>query len=142
MIQEWDFVMEHEIAPNTMVSLSWIGSLGHFLPEAVDTNLPAPTTATYNISGGSLAGDAGVGIELERGQRGMRLHRRVSYFICDKARLGHLVGFGKTFGGIAEDVVVILFQIAGLRFMDKVRLGLHRLFGIEVRGQDFVLDVD
>jgi hypothetical protein len=58
MIQEWDFVMEHEIAPNTMVSLSWIGSLGHFLPEAVDTNLPAPTTATYNISGGSLAGDS------------------------------------------------------------------------------------
>jgi outer membrane receptor protein involved in Fe transport len=58
MIQEYDLVVEHEIAPNTMVSLSWIGSLGHFLPEAVDTNLPAPTTNVYQISGGSLNGDS------------------------------------------------------------------------------------
>lgn len=57
MIQEYDFVIEHQIAPNTMVSLSWMGSLGHFLPEAVDTNLPAPGTINYTISGGTLAGD-------------------------------------------------------------------------------------
>jgi hypothetical protein len=58
MIQEYDLVLEHEIAPNTVVSLSWIGSLGHFLPEAVDTNLPAPTTNVYKISGGSLDGQS------------------------------------------------------------------------------------
>ena len=56
MIQEYDLGVEHEIARNTMVSLSWIGSLGHFLPVAVDTNLPPPTTITYTISGGPLDG--------------------------------------------------------------------------------------
>jgi hypothetical protein len=57
MVHEWDAIIEHEIAPNTVVSLSWIGSLGHFLPEPLDTNLPAPTTLNYTISGGALNGD-------------------------------------------------------------------------------------
>jgi hypothetical protein len=58
MVQEYDLVLEHEIAPNTVISLSWLGSLGHFLPVSVDTNLPAPTSITYNVSGGPLAGQA------------------------------------------------------------------------------------
>ena len=55
-IQQYDLVVEHEISHNTVISLSWIGSVGHFLPEAVDTNLPPPTTAVYSISGGPLNG--------------------------------------------------------------------------------------
>jgi hypothetical protein len=50
--------MEHQIAANTVVSISYIGSLGHFLPTAVDINLPPPTTITYAISGGSLNGQS------------------------------------------------------------------------------------
>ena len=44
--------------------------------------------------------------------------------------------------GIAEDVVVVLLQIARLGVVDEIRLGLHRLFGIEVRGEDLVFDLD
>jgi hypothetical protein len=51
-----------------MLSVSWIGSLGHFLPMAVDTNLPAPTTAAYTISGGSLSGQQVV-VPFYRGTR-------------------------------------------------------------------------
>ncbi|HUI56682.1 MAG TPA: TonB-dependent receptor [Bryobacteraceae bacterium] len=58
MIHEWDAIVERQIAPNTIVSLSWIGSLGHFLPEPLDTNLPPPSTVTYTVSGGPLNGDA------------------------------------------------------------------------------------
>ncbi len=58
MVQEYDLVMEHQIAANTVVSISYIGSLGHFLPTAVDINLPAPTNITYTISGGSLNGNS------------------------------------------------------------------------------------
>jgi len=57
MIQEYDMVFEREIAPNTVVSVSWLGALGHFLPVGVDTNLPAPTTINYTINGGPLSGD-------------------------------------------------------------------------------------
>ena len=56
MIQEYDAVIEHQVARNTVVSLSWIGSLGHFLPVPLDTNLPQPATVTYTISGGPLNG--------------------------------------------------------------------------------------
>jgi hypothetical protein len=58
MIQEYDMAFEHQIAPNTVISVSWLGSLGHFLPTSVDTNLPAPTTLTYNATNGPLAGSA------------------------------------------------------------------------------------
>jgi hypothetical protein len=68
MIQQYDLVLERQIASNTMVSLSWIGSVGHFLPVAVDTNLPAPTTIGYRISGGSLDGDM-VAVPFFKGSR-------------------------------------------------------------------------
>ncbi len=68
MIQEYDMVIEHQIAANTVVSLSWIGSLGHFLPTSVDTNLPAPGTISYAISGGPLNGDS-VTVPFFRGAR-------------------------------------------------------------------------
>ena len=57
MIQEYDAIFERQVATNTVVSVSWLGSLAHFLPEPIDTNLPAPTTQTYTISGGPLNGD-------------------------------------------------------------------------------------
>jgi hypothetical protein len=56
MIQEYDMVVEHQIAPNTVVSLSWMGSLGHFLPLAVDDNLPVPGSQSYSVIGGPAAG--------------------------------------------------------------------------------------
>ena len=68
MIQEWDAAIEHEIAPNTVVSLSWIGSLGHFLPEPLDINLPMPTTQAYTINGGPLNGQS-VEVPFFRGAR-------------------------------------------------------------------------
>jgi hypothetical protein len=58
MIQEYDMVFEHQVSLNTVISVSWLGAIGHFLPVGVDTNLPTPTTIAYNISGGPLSGDA------------------------------------------------------------------------------------
>jgi len=39
-------------------------------------------------------------------------------------------------------MMIVFLQIARLRVVNEIRLRLHRLFGIEVRGQDFILDVD
>jgi hypothetical protein len=50
-VGQFDFIVEHEIAPNTVISLSYIGSVGRFLPIGLDSNLPAPSTLTYTISG-------------------------------------------------------------------------------------------
>jgi hypothetical protein len=50
-IDQFDLVVEHEISPNTVISLSYIGTLGRFLPLAQDINLPAATTQTYTIAG-------------------------------------------------------------------------------------------
>ena len=56
-IHQWDFIFEREIARNTVVSASYIGSFGNSLPNFVDTNLPAPTrTVALNIVGGPAAG--------------------------------------------------------------------------------------
>jgi hypothetical protein len=53
MIHEYDLEIEREIATNTVVSVSYIGSLGRRLPRFVDTNLAAPTlTTTYTVVGG------------------------------------------------------------------------------------------
>lgn len=53
MIHEYDLEIEREIATNTVVSISYIGSLGRRLPHFVDTNLAAPTlTTTYTVVGG------------------------------------------------------------------------------------------
>lgn len=53
LIHEFDFVFEQQIATNTAISVSYIGSLGRNLPIFIDTNLFAPTSSiTYTIVGG------------------------------------------------------------------------------------------
>jgi outer membrane receptor protein involved in Fe transport len=57
LIYQYDAIFEHRIARNTMVSASYVGSRGKYLPLFIDTNLPAPSgTITYQVSGGSLNG--------------------------------------------------------------------------------------
>jgi outer membrane receptor protein involved in Fe transport len=46
IVHEFDFEMEREVATNTVVSVSYIGSLGRRLPRFVDTNLAAATLQT------------------------------------------------------------------------------------------------
>ncbi len=56
-IHQWDFIFEREIARNTVVSASYLGSFGNSLPNFVDTNLPAPRRlVTLNINGGPFGG--------------------------------------------------------------------------------------
>jgi Carboxypeptidase regulatory-like domain/TonB dependent receptor len=53
MVHEYDLEVEREIATNTVVSVSYIGSLGRRLPRFLDTNLAVPTlTTTYTVVGG------------------------------------------------------------------------------------------
>ncbi len=72
----------------------------------------------------------------------MRLHGRVGNLVGDEAGFGHMVGFGEAFVRIAEDVVIIFFQIVRLVLVDEVGLSLHRILGIEVGREDFIVDVD
>ena len=52
-VHEFDLEAEREIAKNTAISVSYIGSLGRRLPRFVDTNLAAPTlSTTYTVAGG------------------------------------------------------------------------------------------
>lgn len=56
-IHQWDFIFEREIARNTVVSASYLGSYGNSLPNFVDTNLPAPTrTVAFSVVGGPAGG--------------------------------------------------------------------------------------
>jgi len=56
-IHQWDFIFEREIARNTVVSASYLGSFGNSLPNFVDTNLPAPSRLVgVPIVGGDLNG--------------------------------------------------------------------------------------
>jgi len=56
-IHEFDLVFEQQIATNTAVSVSYVGSLGRNLPIFVDRNLFAPVnTITYTFSGGPSDG--------------------------------------------------------------------------------------
>ena len=51
MVHEYDLEVERQIATNTVVSVSYIGSLGRRLPRFVDTNLAAPTAeTTYTVT--------------------------------------------------------------------------------------------
>jgi outer membrane receptor protein involved in Fe transport len=57
LIHSVDLIYEHEIAPNTVVSFSFLGSFGRNLPAFLDTNLNQPTTTlNYNIGVGQFAG--------------------------------------------------------------------------------------
>ena len=56
-IHQWDFILEREIARNTVVSASYLGSFGNSLPNFVDTNLPLPRRfVTLSLVGGPLGG--------------------------------------------------------------------------------------
>lgn len=56
-IHQWDFIFEREIARNTVVSASYLGSFGNSLPNFVDTNLPAARRiVALNVNGGPFAG--------------------------------------------------------------------------------------
>ena len=56
-IHQWDFIFEREIARNTVVSASYLGSFGNSLPNFVDTNLSAPTgSGTFIAVGGPFDG--------------------------------------------------------------------------------------
>ncbi|HLX00210.1 MAG TPA: TonB-dependent receptor [Candidatus Acidoferrales bacterium] len=50
-IDQFDLTVEHEISANTAVSISYIGSIGRFLPLAQDTNFNTPVNATFTIAG-------------------------------------------------------------------------------------------
>jgi outer membrane receptor protein involved in Fe transport len=51
MVHEFDAEVERQIATNTVVSVSYVGSLGRRLPRFVDTNLTDPTlTTTYTVA--------------------------------------------------------------------------------------------
>ena len=57
LVHEYDLEVERQIATNTVVSISYIGSLGRRLPRFIDVNLPQPAlTTTYTVSGGPLNG--------------------------------------------------------------------------------------
>ena len=56
-IHQWDFIFEREVARNTVVSASYLGSFGNSLPNFVDTNLPqARRLVALNIVGGPFNG--------------------------------------------------------------------------------------
>ncbi|HLM57308.1 MAG TPA: TonB-dependent receptor [Pyrinomonadaceae bacterium] len=56
-IHQADFILERQIARNTVVSLSYLYSGGRNLPAYVDLNLPLPTaTRTYTVVGGEFDG--------------------------------------------------------------------------------------
>jgi hypothetical protein len=59
LVHEYDVVFEQQIADNTMVSVSYVGSAGRNLPLFIDRNLPSPAgTITYQASGGPLDGQS------------------------------------------------------------------------------------
>ncbi|HXY14618.1 MAG TPA: TonB-dependent receptor, partial [Terriglobales bacterium] len=56
-VHETDLTLEREIATNTLLSVSYMGSFGRRLPDFVDVNTGAPATdITYTVTGGPFAG--------------------------------------------------------------------------------------
>jgi outer membrane receptor protein involved in Fe transport len=56
-IHQWDFIFEREIARNTVVSASYLGSFGNSLPNFVDTNLRPPSgVVSVPVVGGPFDG--------------------------------------------------------------------------------------
>ncbi len=58
LINQYDFIVERQIAKNTVASVSYIGSLGRNLPTFVDQNFNSiPTSITnFTVSGGDFDG--------------------------------------------------------------------------------------
>ncbi len=80
--EEFDAVFEHQIAASTMVSASYIGSIGRFLPVGLDTNLPVPTTLAYTISGGPLNGQTVTYPFFEGARPNPNYNKIVQYCTC------------------------------------------------------------
>ncbi len=59
MIIQTDFIFEHQIARNTVVSASYLGSRGRFLPGFINKNI-APTNqfATLTVTSGQFSGQS------------------------------------------------------------------------------------
>jgi hypothetical protein len=61
MVHQGDLVLEREIAPHTLLSVSGLLSVGHELPRYVDANFVDPATSggvvSYTISGGPWSGE-------------------------------------------------------------------------------------
>jgi hypothetical protein len=56
-VHEMDLSYERLIAPNTVVSVSALGSFGNSLPQFIDINLARPTAVTnFTVSGGPFSG--------------------------------------------------------------------------------------
>jgi len=56
-VHQADLIVERQIARNTVISASYLMSLGRKLPTFVDVNLPFPTqTRTFTVVGGDLDG--------------------------------------------------------------------------------------
>ncbi len=53
-IDQFDMVVEHEIARNTVVSVSWLGTYGRYLPLSIDTNAPPQNGSILETIGGTL----------------------------------------------------------------------------------------
>lgn len=59
LINQYDIIVERQIARNTVVSASYIGSLGRNLPTFVDYNLtPAGRSRTITVTGGPFNGQS------------------------------------------------------------------------------------
>ncbi|MDQ3748628.1 MAG: TonB-dependent receptor [Acidobacteriota bacterium] len=59
LINQYDLILEHQIAQNTVVSASYIGSLGRSLPTFVDQNLVRTgATTTFTTVGGPNGGQS------------------------------------------------------------------------------------
>lgn len=59
MVNEFDVDFQRQIATNTVVSVSYLGSLGGNLPRFVDVNLnPPSSTASYTFVGGRADGQS------------------------------------------------------------------------------------
>ncbi len=56
-IHQADLIVEHEIANNTVISVNYLLSVGHELPNFYNVNIkPSNTNVTYKISGGPFDG--------------------------------------------------------------------------------------
>jgi len=59
IIYQAEFSVEREVVKNTTLSLVYMLNRGQRMPVFIDLNLPAPTTATYNVCSGLFNGTSG-----------------------------------------------------------------------------------
>ncbi len=55
-IHQYDVILEHQLMKNTVVSVSYIGSLGRNLPTFFDLNYAQSGTTTFNVTNGPFGG--------------------------------------------------------------------------------------